>query len=108
MVEQNTDLDLIFYSLSDTTRRDILKRVSKEELSITSIASPYHMSFAAIAKHVQVLEKAKLVTKRREGKHQIISVVPKVFKKASKYLEQYEKMWNDRFSALDELLTNTN
>jgi DNA-binding transcriptional ArsR family regulator len=59
MVEYTLDLDNIFFSLADPTRRDILKRVSAKDLSISEIADPYHLTFAAISKHIKVLEKAK-------------------------------------------------
>ena len=104
MVEQSADLDIVFKSLADATRRDILKRVSKESLSISALAEPYSMSFAAIAKHIAVLEAAKLVTKSRQGKQQIISVVPKTIATAVTHLEQYEALWQDRFDALEKLL----
>lgn len=107
MVERSIDLDIVFYSLADKTRRDILKRVSAQALSISALAKPYKMSFAAIAKHVGVLEKAKLVTKRREGKQQIISAAPETIKFVGSHLEEYEKMWNERFDALDALLKKT-
>jgi DNA-binding transcriptional ArsR family regulator len=104
MVEQSINLDTVFQALADQTRRDILKRVSQAELSISKLAEPYKMSFAAIAKHVGVLERANLVAKRREGKQQIISVVPKTVAVATTHLELYEKMWNERFNALEVLL----
>ena len=104
MVEQRANLDIVFKSLADATRRDILKRVSKESLSISALAAPYQMSFAAIAKHISVLEAAKLITKRRQGKQQIISVVPKTIETAVTHLEQYEELWRDRFDALEKLL----
>lgn len=104
MVECSADLDRVFKSLADSTRRDILKRVSKESLSISALADPYEMSFAAIAKHVSVLEAANLITKRREGKQQIISVVPKTIETALTHLEQYEQLWKARFDALENLL----
>ena len=61
MVEQSINFDTLFQALADATRRDILRRVSKTELSISKLAEPYEMSFAAIAKHVSVLEVAKLL-----------------------------------------------
>ena len=106
MVEYSSTLDIVFHSLSDPTRRDILKRVSKKELSISTLSKPYHLSFAAVAKHVAVLEAAKLITKRRVGKEQIVSVEPATFKIANDCLMQYEKIWNARFDALDTLLNS--
>ena len=105
MVEQSINLDTLFQALADQTRRDILRRVSKAELSISNLAEPYKISFAAIAKHVAVLEAAKLVTKRREGKRQIISVVPKTVEAAASHLDLYEKIWSERFNALEVLLS---
>lgn len=105
MVERSINLDTLFQALADQTRRDILQRVAEAELSISKLAEPYKMSFAAIAKHVSVLEAAKLVSKRREGKQQIISIVPKTMAVATTHLEQYERMWNARFNALEDLLS---
>jgi DNA-binding transcriptional ArsR family regulator len=104
MVERSASLDIVFKSLADATRRDILKRVSQESLSISTLAEPYEMSFAAIAKHISVLEAAQLITKRREGKQQMISAVPQTIAIALTHLEQYEKLWQARFDALETLL----
>lgn len=104
MVERSINLDTLFQALADQTRRDILERVAKAELSISKLAEPYKMSFAAIAKHVSVLEAAKLISKRREGKQQIISIVPETMAVATTHLKQYEKMWGARFDALEALL----
>lgn len=104
MVEQSINLDTLFQALADQTRRDILKRVAKAELSISALAEPYKMSFAAIAKHVSVLETAKLITKRRKGKQQMVAIVPHTMTAASTYLEEYEKMWTARFDGLEDLL----
>lgn len=104
MVECTLQLDSIFGSLADPTRRDILKRLSRKELSISKLAERYKMSFAAVAKHVGVLEAARLIKKRRDGKQRIISVVPKTIGQATTYLKEYEKMWNVRFDALDTFL----
>jgi DNA-binding transcriptional ArsR family regulator len=102
MVEQSIELDGIFGSLADATRRDMLKRVAKTELSISALAQSYKMSFAAIAKHVNVLETSRLVIKRKEGREQIISANPKTIQIAMTHLEQYEKLWGERFSELDQ------
>lgn len=75
MVEYTYDTDNIFESLADETRRDILMRVSQEELSITQIATDYDISMAAVSKHVQILESAGLITKRRDGQKRLVSFV---------------------------------
>lgn len=104
MVEYKLSLDSIFTSLADPTRREILMRVSQNELSISELAKPHNMSFAAIAKHISMLEAAHLIRKRRVGKQQLVSMSVQTVQKAKKELEKYEKLWNKRFSQLDELL----
>jgi DNA-binding transcriptional ArsR family regulator len=104
MVEYAINLDTVFASLADATRRDILKRVIEKPRSISELAKPYKLTFAAVAKHVGVLETARLITKKRVGKEQIISAEPMTIAAATTYLEKFEKMWNARFDALDALL----
>jgi DNA-binding transcriptional ArsR family regulator len=104
MVERNAQLDLVFGSLSDTTRRDILRRVAKQELSVGEIASSYDISLAAISKHLVVLEKAQLITKRREGKLQVAMFSPTTFADASKHLERYRDIWESRLDRLERYL----
>lgn len=104
MVEQSTHLNLLFHALADSTRRDILNRVAKMELSISELAKPYSMSFAAIAKHITVLEKAQLITKARRGKEQIISMTPQTVQLAEEHIAEYSRMWNERFDKLEGVL----
>jgi len=97
-------LDLVFGSLSDTTRRDILRRVARHELSVGEIASSYDMSFAAISKHLVVLEKAQLITKHRDGKLQVATFSPAALADASKHLERYQDIWESRLDRLEKYL----
>lgn len=96
--------DSMFDALGDKTRRDILWRVSQCELSVSTIAARYHLTYAAISKHIKVLESAELVIKRRKGKEQLISADVKTVKVATDYLQQYEQLWHDRFDRLESLL----
>ncbi len=105
MVESALRLNFIFGSLSDPTRRDILQRVSKKQMSVSEIAEPYKMSLAAISKHLKILENAKLIIKRRWGKQQVVELSPVAFKDASKYLKHYEKLWNGRLDSLEQYLS---
>ncbi len=107
MVELTLDLrlDHIFGSLADPTRRDILRRVAQKELSIGDIAKPYKLTFAAISKHLKVLEKARLVVKRRKGKEQLVKMAPEAIKDASVYLKEYERLWNSRLDSLEQYLS---
>lgn len=89
MVEYAYNLDSIFSSLADATRRDMLTRVALREYSVGELVAHYHLSFAAISKHLKVLEEACLVCKRKEGRKQMVSLAPGALKVASEYLEQY-------------------
>jgi DNA-binding transcriptional ArsR family regulator len=104
MVEPHAQLDLVFGSLADTTRRDILRRLAREEMSVGEIASSYDISFAAVSKHLGVLEKARLVTKRREGKQQIVTFAPAALNGAAKHLERMRVIWESRLDRLEKYL----
>jgi DNA-binding transcriptional ArsR family regulator len=104
MVECHPPLDLIFQSLADATRRDILRRLSRAEQTISQLAQPYAMSLAAIAKHVGVLERAGLVAKQRAGKEKRVRIVPTTIRIAEDHLSDYERLWAARYDALEELL----
>jgi len=104
MVEYTLQLDSIFHSLSDPIRRDILRRVAQCDLSVGELAEKYSVSFAAISKHLKVLEKAKLVSKQKEGKKQIVTIAPNALASADEYLEQYRLLWQSRHDKLDQLL----
>jgi DNA-binding transcriptional ArsR family regulator len=104
MVECTLNLDFIFGALADPTRRDILKLVAKKQLSVGEISGHYKLTFAAVSKHLKVLEKAGLIVKHRQGKEQIARLSPETIKAASKHLRHYQAIWNERFDALGKLL----
>ena len=106
MVEQSAILDLIFSSLSDPTRRDILSRVMHHGQSVSEIAAEYDFSLAAIAKHLQVLEHAGLVRKIRRGKQRIVTVDPAGLTAAKDYLETYHELWEQRLDNLTSYLNS--
>ncbi len=106
MVERSLQLDSIFGSLADPTRRDILKRVAVVQMSVGEIAQHYELTFAAVSKHLKILEKAKLIIKQRFGKQQVVRLAPDTLKDASEYLRQYEKLWNDRLDRLEHFLSS--
>ena len=104
MVEYTFQLDDIFGCLADPTRRDILSRVARAELSVGELVKKYDVSFAAISKHLKVMEKAQLVVKRKEGKKQMVSLAPGALQSADEYLEQYRAMWQSRYDKLERLI----
>jgi DNA-binding transcriptional ArsR family regulator len=104
-MDQTLNLDSIFGSLADPTRRDILRRVAGTELTVSEIARPYDVSLAAVSKHLKILEQARLVIKRRQGKQYYVSLSPPAFNDAAEYLEWYRRLWEERFDRLEEYLS---
>jgi len=97
-------LSLIFSALSDPTRRSILNRLSKGDLSVTDIAQPYEMSLPAITKHLKVLEKAKLITRGKEAQWRPCQLEAQSLKKADDWISAYRSHWEESFDRLDEYL----
>ncbi len=97
--------DAMFHALADRTRRDILRRVLAGEHSVTTLAAKYEMSFAAVQKHVAVLERAGLVTKRRSGREQLATGEVEAVRSVASMLGELEDVWRGRVARIDELLT---
>lgn len=101
----DADFDRLFRALADATRRDIVARLlSDEPASVSALASHYDMSFAAVQKHVAVLEEAGLVTKHPQGRERIVRGNPERLAQARALLVQLEQLWISRFSQLDAIL----
>jgi DNA-binding transcriptional ArsR family regulator len=99
------EVDRIFRALADATRRDILRRTLAGGASVSQLATAYEMSFAAVQKHVAVLEGAGLVTKESQGRERIVRGNPDTIERARALLNRYEEIWRGRISRLDALLT---
>jgi DNA-binding transcriptional ArsR family regulator len=98
------EMDRLFRALADGTRRDILARLlAGEPASVSALAARYAMSFAAVQKHVAVLEAAGLVTKEAQGRERIVRGNPERLARAREVLGQLEDLWRSRFSQLDAL-----
>lgn len=102
----DADVDALFHALADATRRDIVARVIVREQSLSSLAGGYAMSFAAVQKHVAVLERASLVSKTRQGREQIVRADPAAIQRARTLLEHYETLWRHRAAAIDAILAD--
>jgi DNA-binding transcriptional ArsR family regulator len=103
----DSEVDRIFRALADATRRDLVLRTLGGEASVSELAGAYDMSFAAVQKHVAVLEGAGLVTKHPNGRERIVRGNPDVIRRAQALLDRYEQIWRSRIDRLDELLTTT-
>lgn len=103
--DRDAEIDRVFHALADATRRDIVRRVlAGEAASISTLAARYEMTFAAVQKHVAVLEAAGLVTKEAQGREKIVRGVPERIARARDLLTQLEDLWRARFSRLDSVL----
>jgi DNA-binding transcriptional ArsR family regulator len=98
------ETDLLFHALADATRRDIVRRVVVREQSVSSLAGSYSVSFAAIQKHVAVLERASLVTKRRRGREQIVQCNMSTISSAGLLIQRFEDLWRGRADRIDSIL----
>jgi DNA-binding transcriptional ArsR family regulator len=100
----STELDLVFYALSDPTRRRILNMLNEGACTIGALAEPFHMSLAAISKHIKILEKAKLLTRKISGRIHECSINPAALKTAEECIQFYTRFWNQRLDAFAEQL----
>lgn len=104
----DAEMDRLFRALADATRRDIIARVLGGEMaSVSALAARYDMSFAAVQKHVAVLEGAGLVTKQAAGRERLVRANPERIARARDVLTRLEDLWRNRFSQLDSVLTQT-
>lgn len=107
MVNSQQKITTIFSALADPTRRRILLRLSNSgEGPVTALAKPFRISLPAISRHLRVLEKARLIDRRRKGRAHLIRVRAAGFKPAQDWIAQCAAGWDFSFDALDELLKN--
>ena len=98
------DVDRIFHALADSTRRDILARAVDGGFSVSALAERYPMSFAAVQKHVAVLEGAGLITKERRGRERLVRTDVDTVQRARVLLDGIEELWRARVDRIDDLL----
>jgi DNA-binding transcriptional ArsR family regulator len=98
------DLDLIFHAFSDPTRRAILKKLSRSEKSIVEVAKPFQMSLTAVAKHVKVLEKAKLISRRREGSSSYLKLNDPAMATAEEWISHYRRYWQEQLDSFQKFI----
>ena len=105
-IADQQQIDRIFHALADATRRDIVARVIRGECSVSALARDYPMSFAAVQKHVAVLERADLVTKQRHGREQLVRADMATVRRAARLLDQMEVLWHNRVDRMADLLAD--
>src|SRR6478672_10549698 len=100
------DFDRMFGALADATRRDIVRRAIGGEEGVAELAGHYPMSFAAVQKHVAILERAGLVGKERVGRRKVVRTNVEGLRMARRLLDQYEELWRGRIARMTELVTD--
>ena len=101
---ERDEVNGIFAALADPTRRDIVARVLRQDASVSALAERYAMSFAAVQRHVAVLERAGLVRKERRGRERLVRGDVDTIRAATRLLDQYEEIWRGRLDRLNDLL----
>ncbi len=102
--QREAQLDRLFQALSDPTRRAILRQAATGEHTVSALAEPHRLTFAAVSKHLKVLEAADLIKRRKAGSFQMVTLNPEALKSAGQWLKYYEQFWSTRFEALKNLL----
>jgi DNA-binding transcriptional ArsR family regulator len=101
------DFDRLFGALADATRRDIVRRAIDGGEGIAELADHYPMSFAAVQKHIAILERAGLVTKERIGRRKVVRTNLEALRVARRLLDRYEELWRGRIDRMTDLVTDT-
>ncbi|HEX6222267.1 MAG TPA: metalloregulator ArsR/SmtB family transcription factor [Acidimicrobiia bacterium] len=101
------DFDQVFAALADATRRDIVRRAIAGDEGVSELADHYPMSFAAVQKHIAVLERAGLVTKHRRGRRKVVHTNVAALALARRLLDRYEELWRGRIDRMSEIINET-
>lgn len=107
MIEYDDHVDEMFRALADPTRRAILEQLDRGPASVSALAKPFDLSLAAVAQHVQVLERSKLVTTRKEGRQRLCAVDPTAVRSAEQWLRSRRTRWERRLDRLEQHLDTT-
>jgi DNA-binding transcriptional ArsR family regulator len=105
-MQTTIDFDRVFRALADTTRRDIVRRAIAGEEGVAELAEHYPMSFAAVQKHVAILERAGLVSKVRVGRRKVVRTNVEGLRRARRLLDRYEELWRGRLDRMAALVTD--
>src|SRR3954454_8933372 len=103
-MQTTADIDRVFAALADTTRRDIVRRAIAGHEGVAEIAAHYPMSFAAVQKHVAVLERAGLIGKERTGRRKVVRTQQSGLLVAQRLLDDYEELWRGRIDRMSDIL----
>jgi len=104
LIAAQSHLDAALVALADPTRRAILRRLTKGEATVTEIAAPFALSLNAVSKHIRLLERGRLVERRRSGREHLLSFNPLPLDDVAAWIEAQRAFWTARLDALDAML----
>ncbi len=104
VLDRSPRLDLVFHALSHPARRAIVRQLAEGERNLSELAAPLKMTFPAATKHVRVLERARLVRRRVDGRQHLCRLDAAPLQEATHWTEQFRRNWEVRFEVLDSLL----
>lgn len=106
-MQTSLDFDQVFSALADATRRDIVRRAIAGDEGVSEVADHYSMSFAAVQKHIAILERAGLVVKQRMGRRKVVHTNVAALARARRLLDHYEDLWRGRIDRMSEIVIET-
>ena len=99
-----SDLDQTLMALADPTRRSILNRLARGSARVTELAQPFEISLNSVSKHIRILERARLVRRRKEGREHILSIETRALDEAAEWMDRQRSLWTSRLNALEAAL----
>jgi DNA-binding transcriptional ArsR family regulator len=105
VTRSSRSLDAALQALADPTRRAILRRLARSEARVTDLAAPFQISLNSVSKHIRILERAKLVERRRAGREHILRFRPEPLEAVQQWIHEQQSFWSAGLAALDALLT---
>jgi DNA-binding transcriptional ArsR family regulator len=103
--DQNKMLDYTLIALADPTRREILRRLARNDARVTDLAAPFRISLNSVSKHIKLLERANLVRRKRVGREHILRFRPEPLQKVQAWISKQETFWQAGLESLDAMLS---
>lgn len=106
MLNYTMNMDRVFHSLADKTRRGIIEQLSVGSASVKEVAKPYDMSLPAVMLHLQILEQSGLIQTQKEGRVRMCTLTPEPIIQAADWIQQRRAHWNTMFDAFEQVVTD--
>ena len=101
--QRDPALDYTLIALADSTRREILRRLARSESRVTDLAAPFEISLNSVSKHIKLIERAKLIERRKVGREHILRFCPEPLLRVQKWVAEQQAFWRASLEAIDEI-----